>query len=87
MTIPGLNVTAAKILAQMKETVVNALRGSIEFTSISLWTDSMTKLWWIRNQREWKQYFKNRVNEILRKTEMENWRHCPGKDNPTDLGC
>ena len=45
----------------------------------------MTTLWCIRNVREWKQYVKNRVDEILRKTEMENWRRCPDEDNP-DLG-
>lgn len=27
----------------------------------------------------------NRVNEILKRTEKESWRHCPGKENPVDL--
>ena len=55
MTIPGLVLTAMKIIAQKKETVVNALKGEIECTSINLSTDSMTTLWRIMNQREWRQ--------------------------------
>ena len=86
MSIPRLELTAARILAQMKDTVTRALEKEIEFSSINLWTDSMTTLWWIMNRREWKQYVKNRVNEILQKTEMKDWRHCPGKQNPADLG-
>ena len=86
MSIPRLELTAARILAQMKDTVTRALEKEIEFSSINLWTDSMTTLWWIMNRREWKQYVKNRVNEILLKTEMKDWRYCPGKQNPADLG-
>ena len=28
----------------------------------------------------------HRVNEILRLSSSEEWRHCPGKDNPADFG-
>ena len=38
----------------MKETVSNALKEEVEFISINLWKDSITILWWIRDQREWK---------------------------------
>ena len=44
MTIPRIELTAAKILAQMKETVVNALKIENDFISIHLCADSMTTL-------------------------------------------
>ena len=44
MNISRLELTAAKILAQMKEIVVDALKGEVGFPSINLWTDSMITL-------------------------------------------
>ena len=51
-----------------------------------LWLDSMTALLWIRNNGEWKQFVCQRVDEILKLTDGIEWRHCPGEDNPADLG-
>lgn len=85
-SIPRLELTAARTLATLLETVKEALPGEIVLNSINLWTDSMTTLWWIRNQKEWKQHVKNRVNEILQTIEIKDWRHCPGLQNPADLG-
>ena len=49
------------------------------------WTDAMTALCWIKNQRIWKQYVQHRVDEICSLTPKEAWRHCPGHLNPADL--
>ena len=86
MSIPRLELTAARTLAQLLETVQEALGGEVELTSINLWTGSMTTLWWIRNKKEWKQYVTNRANKILERTEIANWRHCPRIQNPADIG-
>lgn len=45
----------------------------------------MTALCWIKNERIWKQYVRDRVNEIRRLTKKEAWRFCPGTLNPSDL--
>ena len=45
----------------------------------------MTTLCWIKNERVWKQYVGQRVDEIRRLTHKDSWRHCPGEINPTDL--
>ena len=42
-------------------------------------------LYWIRNQRLWRQYISNRVNEIKRYSTPEEWKHCPGLLNPADM--
>jgi hypothetical protein len=43
-------------------------------------------LCWINNQGECKQFVRHRVNEILRLSKNEEWGHCPGLENPADLG-
>ena len=45
----------------------------------------MTVLYWIRNNKIWKQYVQHRVAEIHQLTCRESWRHCPGSCNPADL--
>ncbi len=86
LTIPRLELMSAKILASLMETVKNALSSQIDIHEIRLWLDSKTALFWIRNSGEWKQFVQHRVNEILRIADKELWGHCPGKDNPADLG-
>ena len=35
---------------------------------------------------EWKQFVRQRGNEILRTTRKEGCAHCPGEQNPADIG-
>jgi hypothetical protein len=49
------------------------------------WTDSMTTLCWIKNERIWKQFVQHRVNKIRELTSKEVWRHCPGELNQADI--
>ncbi|XP_037037370.1 uncharacterized protein LOC119075084 [Bradysia coprophila] len=54
------------------------------------WSDSTTALAWIKRNDEWGTFVGNRVKEIINETEVCNWFHVPGKDNPADLpsrGC
>ena len=45
-----------------------------------------TFLYWVRSQsRSFKPFVANRVGEIQRTTEPEQWRHVPGEMNPADL--
>jgi len=81
-TIPRLELLGALLLAQLFTTV----SACISFASESLlWVDSMTVLYWIRNDKPWKQYILHRVETIRRLTQRERWRHCPGELNPADL--
>ena len=81
-TIPRLELLGALILARL----VNKLKTSLGTESPTvLWTDSMTTLCWIKNERTWKQYVGQRVDEIRCLTHKDSWRHCPGEINPADL--
>ena len=80
-TIPRLELLGALILARL----VNKLKSiGAEFPTV-LWSDSTTALCWIKNERIWKQYIGQRVEEIRRLSPKDLWRHCPGELNPADL--
>ena len=80
-TIPRLELLGALILARL----ANKLKSLGTEILIVLWTDSMTTLCWIKNERIWKQYVAQRVNEICHLTAKELGRHCPGEVNPADI--
>lgn len=80
-TIPRLELLGALILARL----INSLDLTEGNVKTFYWTDSTTALCWIRNEKPWKQYVQHRVDEIRRLTSKNDWRHCPGKQNPADL--
>ena len=71
-TIPRLELMSGRVLAK---TVHHALEGEVEIKGSRQWLDSKTALWWINNRGEWKQFVRQRVNEILRMTRKEDWAH------------
>ena len=51
----------------------------------TIWSDSTVVLGWIRkNPNKWKTFVCNRVTEIHQYTTPNQWRHCPGEQNPAD---
>ena len=42
-------------------------------------------LYWISCDEEWKQFVKNRVNEVRSLISQDSLRFCPGTDNPADI--
>ncbi|XP_078366089.1 uncharacterized protein LOC144650313 [Oculina patagonica] len=77
---------SARILAQLMQTVKNALESQLEISGTKYWLDSKTALCWIQNRGEWKQFVRHRVNEILKLSHKKDWGHCPGEENPADIG-
>ena len=68
------------------DTVRNALSSQVRIDGVKYWLDSKTALYWIYNNGEWRQFVQHRVNEILKLSNKEDWGHCPGIQNPADLG-
>ena len=71
LSIPRLELMSARILAQLMNTVRNALQSQLKLNGVRFWLDSKTALSWIQNKGEWKQFVRHRVNEILRLTNKE----------------
>ena len=83
-SIPRLELLGATILVRLVNSVKNALPSTKEIETV-YWTDSLTTLFWIKNNKVWKQYVRHRVEEILLLSSRDEWRFCPGKLNPADL--
>ena len=85
-SIPRLELMSARLLAQLMQTVKESFKNAVKIDRVKYWLDSMTALYWIMNNGEWKQFVLHRVNEILRLTNKGDWGHCPGIENPADIG-
>lgn len=77
---------AALILVKLMVNVEGALASQQSVKRSKLWLDSQTALFWIMNRGEWKQFVKHRVNEILKLSDNGDWRYCPSRENPADIG-
>ena len=85
-TIPRLELLSALLLARLMSTTTNALSPHLKLDSPRYYSDSQVALYWICGQeKRWKLFVQNRVNEITKLTEKGSWRHCPGRENPADL--
>ena len=85
-TIPRLELLAALVLARLIIAVRETLSSVISIQETFCWTDSMTAFYWIRSSKEYKQFVQNRIDEIHKLTDVSDWQHCPGEDNPADIG-
>ena len=84
-TVPRLELLSAFLLARLVSNVSDCLAPQLSLGPMKLFTDSRVALFWIRSDKEWKQFVQNRVNEIRNLTPAKYWGHCPGKDNPADV--
>ncbi len=82
ISIPRLELMGAVISTRLASTILK----SIEVSKVVFWTDSMNVLYWVKNQsRNFKTFVANRIGEIQKTTNPEQWRHVPGELNPADL--
>ena len=86
LSIPRLELMSARILAQLMNTVRNALQSQLKVDGVRFWLHSKTALSWIRNRGEWKQFVRHKVDAILTLTNKEEWAYCSTVENPADLG-
>ena len=84
-SIPRLELLGATILARLVNSIQKALTSLPLVPEVFLWTDSYTVLCWVRNDKAWKPYVQNRINEIRKLTDVNSWKFCPGEENPADL--
>ncbi|XP_064475783.1 uncharacterized protein LOC135389680 [Ornithodoros turicata] len=83
ITLPRLELMGALIGVQIAKFLGQAL--SLSNLESTFWTDSTITLSWIRgDSTRWKPFVGNRVAEIQANSRQQQWRYCPGCDNPAD---
>ncbi|KAG5667367.1 hypothetical protein PVAND_015350 [Polypedilum vanderplanki] len=82
--MPRLEVTSCLIAARMSNTIIEYHK---ELTlKRFMWTDSSIVLSWIKNPNAQLERFAiSPVEEILERTERDEWRHVPSELNPADI--
>ena len=72
VTIPRLELMGAVLSTRLAKNISKTL----EVGEPIFWTDSTNVLYWIRNEsREFKPFVANRIGEIHRSTNPQQWRH------------
>ena len=85
LSIPRLELQAAVMAVRLKEQIVKEHESKIQ--SCCFWSDSTTVLQWIHSSHRKQQVFvANRVAEILDTTNVSQWNHVSGINNPADIG-
>ena len=85
LSIPRLELQAAVMAVRLKEQIVKEHEAKIQ--SCNFWSDSTTVLQWIHSSHRKQQVFvANRVTEILDTTNVSQWNHVSGINNPADIG-
>jgi ribonuclease HI len=83
-SIPRLELMAAILGLRLVQEVAATLEVGMD--EVTLWSDSMNVLGWIRNKsRSFKPFVANRVGEIQTVTNPTQWRHVSSECNPADL--
>ncbi len=83
VAIPRLELMGAVLSTRLAKNILKVLPNVVGTT---FWRDSTNVLHWIRSEsRTFKQFVANRVGEIHRETDPDQWRHVPGELNPADL--
>eukprot|EP00112_Aurelia_sp_Birch-Aquarium-sp1_P003428 Seg1383.4 transcript_id=Seg1383.4/GoldUCD/mRNA.D3Y31 product="hypothetical protein" protein_id=Seg1383.4/GoldUCD/D3Y31 len=84
MTIPRLELQACFMAVKLMQFLEKQL--DLRLVKISFWTDSSVALAWIKSEsRTLKPFVANRVASIQESTELNQWHHVPGKENPADV--
>ena len=85
LSIPHLELQAAVMAVRLKEQIVKEHEKKIH--SCNFRPDSTTDLQWIHSSHRKQQVFvANRVAEILDTTNVSQWNHVSGINNPADIG-
>jgi hypothetical protein len=86
ITIVRLELLSALITARAVKYVEKAIEKKMKVSEIHCFTDSLINLCRLRKGPDrYKMWVANRLTEVIDLTPAENWRHCPGVQNPADL--
>lgn len=85
ISIPRLELQAAVLATRVAKTVEN--EHNFIITRRVFWSDSKVVLHWIqKDPRSFKMFVMNRLGEISKNTQINEWKWVPTKENPADDG-
>ena len=83
MTIPRLELNAAVLAVRMSKVISKEMKE--DFEGIYFWVDSTIVLHYLRNtSSRFVTFVANRIQEILKATRVDQWRHVRSENNPAD---
>ena len=86
LTIPRLELLSALLLARLIDNITRCLSKELDLSPPFCFLDSKVAYYWIRGEeKSWRPFIQNRVNEIRRLVPVGRWRHCVGTQNPADI--
>ena len=84
LSIPRLELMAAVLGLHLTLSILVAL--NISIAQARFWSDSMNVLFWIRGKgKQYRPFVANRIGEIQRQSNPEQWQYVETKVNPADL--
>ena len=84
--MPGMELLAAVISARLLNTVRQALENQVSFEWIYCWSDSTAVIYWLKNDRSYKQFVSNRTRTVSKLIHPDAWGYCPTEDMPPYIG-
>jgi len=85
-SIPRLELLACLLLANLMQSLCNALENVVDIKEICYWSDSKVALTWVKSNKNWKKWIESRVDIIRRKSDPEKWHYVKTEVNPADIG-
>ena len=84
MSTPRLELMAAILGLHLTLSILAAF--NIPISQARFWSDSMNVLYWIRGKgKQYRPFVANRIGEIQRQSNPEQWHYVESKENPADL--
>ena len=84
LSVPRLELLAALKGCEIAEKVCRATKVNME--EVVFWCDSLDVLGWLSNRsRTFKSFVSHKVGKIQGKTQVDQWRHVPSRQNPANL--
>lgn len=86
MSMPRLELSGCLLLSELVSQVKAGFGEKVSVDATKCWSDSQVALCWLKGKsKSWKPWVENRVVNIRKVVDSDDWSYVPGKDNPADI--
>ena len=86
MSMPRFELSACLLLSELVSQVEVVFENKVPVDSIKCWSDSQVALCWLKGKcKSWKPWVENRVVDIRKVVNSDNWSFILGRDNLADI--